>query len=50
MPFLKGNAVHHEAHSAELSHSNTELMAFIGLAMRAADKAMDIEAFWDFLL
>jgi acyl transferase domain-containing protein len=50
MPFLNGNTTHHEAHSAEPDHANTEPMAIIGLAVRAADEATDAEAFWDFLL
>lgn len=29
---------------------NTEPIAIIGLAMRAADEATDAEAFWNFLL
>ncbi|EAW14856.1 putative polyketide synthase [Aspergillus clavatus NRRL 1] len=48
--FINGNTNPNEVHVAEHGHGNTEPMAIIGLAMRAADEATDAEAFWDFLL
>lgn len=49
-PYLNGDSSDHTVHFVNRHAAETEPMAIIGLAMRAADEATDAEAFWEFLL
>lgn len=49
-PSLNDDAYEHLNHINGHYTTNAEPVAIIGMAMRAADEATDVEAFWDFLL